>query len=495
MQKRFDYWVVHFHRSNRGEKHFKCCSAAMEFEAKTEPKVEDGTGEREVREVVEPEVDLLVQPIEEIVEAPESVENMPVVAELKRSHTMQRESLGLLRQPIVTMRLAVLSLHNQCRLLWIHVLSHHVRVVAAGMLTIAIIIALAVIDGPHEYYVREAIAYFRFAVWWIGLGVASSIGLGSGLHTFVLYLGPHIAMFALRAIQCGRVDFKAVGYDTPQWGFPSSWQHKSCSELGEPMFPRHPADGLESYVVPIFKVLLQVQLEAVLWGVGTAIGELPPYFVSRAARLSGEKVKELEDLVNLPEEQDNPSLYNRLKVWGLRRFSKLGFFAILIFASVPNPLFDLAGLMCGHFLVPFWKFFLATLIGKAVIKTHIQTVFVILACNPHVLEVLEAGLAWVIYHLPFLNRLSPRIMAAVGTAKDKLSGTSSAALPVKSGFSVAFLWNTVVQLMMAGFVASIVTATAQGYLMERQKQEVAILVEKLKRKKQQDQEQELQLDR
>lgn len=402
--------------------------------------------------------------------------NLPQVSKLKREHTLQRERVSLVRRPISTIRLAILSLLNQCRNLWIHVLSHHLRVVAAALLANVILIALAVVEGPHEYYVREAMAYFRFALWWIGLGVASSIGLGSGLHTFVLYLGPHIAMFAVRASQCGRVDFKAVNYDTPQWGFPSSWQHKECSELGPPLFPRQ---GLDSYVVPVLKVLLQVQLEAVLWGVGTAIGELPPYFVSRAARLSGEKLKELEELVNLPEVQDHPSLYNRLKVWGLRRFSQLGFFAILLFASVPNPLFDLAGLMCGHFLVSFWKFFLATLIGKAVIKTHIQTLSVIFACNPHVLEALEVGMAWVITHLPFLNRHSPRIMAAVGTAKDKLSGNVGVSEAVKGGFSVGSVWNTVVQLMMAGFVASIITASAQGYLMEQQKQEVAALEKRL----------------
>jgi hypothetical protein len=73
----------------------------------------------------------------------------------------------------------------------------------------------------------------------------------------------------------------------------------------------------------------------------------------------------------------------------------LGFFGILIFASVlplhfffpflfsfplmlivraqvPNPLFDLAGITCGHFLVPFMTFFGATLIGKAFFKAHIQ---------------------------------------------------------------------------------------------------------------------------
>lgn len=44
--------------------------------------------------------------------------------------------------------------------------------------------------------------------------------------------------------------------------------------------------------------------------------------------------------------------------------------------QVPNPLFDLAGIMCGQFGIPFWKFFLATVIGKAIIKTHLQVCYV-----------------------------------------------------------------------------------------------------------------------
>ena len=40
--------------------------------------------------------------------------------------------------------------------------------------------------------------------------------------------------------------------------------------------------------------------------------------------------------------------------------------------QIPNPLFDLAGITCGHFLIPFWTFFGATLIGKAVFKMLIQ---------------------------------------------------------------------------------------------------------------------------
>ncbi|KAF8113156.1 hypothetical protein N665_0055s0021 [Sinapis alba] len=47
--------------------------------------------------------------------------------------------------------------------------------------------------------------------------------------------------------------------------------------------------------------------------------------------------------------------------------------------------FDLIGIMCGQFEKPFWEHFLATLIGKAIIKTHIQTVFIICICNNQLL--------------------------------------------------------------------------------------------------------------
>ena len=43
-----------------------------------------------------------------------------------------------------------------------------------------------------------------------------------------------------------------------------------------------------------------------------------------------------------------------------------------VILQIPNPLFDLAGITCGHFLVPFWTFFGATILGKAVVKMHIQ---------------------------------------------------------------------------------------------------------------------------
>ena len=45
-----------------------------------------------------------------------------------------------------------------------------------------------------------------------------------------------------------------------------------------------------------------------------------------------------------------------------------GFVGILVLAAWPNAAFDLCGICCGHFLMPFWDFFGATFIGKAILK-------------------------------------------------------------------------------------------------------------------------------
>ena len=40
--------------------------------------------------------------------------------------------------------------------------------------------------------------YLAWCAWWVGLGILSSVGLGTGLHTFLLYLGPHIAAVTVK---------------------------------------------------------------------------------------------------------------------------------------------------------------------------------------------------------------------------------------------------------------------------------------------------------
>ena len=74
---------------------------------------------------------------------------------------------------------------------------------------------------------------------------------------------------------------------------------------------------------------------------------------------------------------------------------KYGFWAILVCASIPNPLFDLAGITSGHFRIPFRTFFSATVIGKAVIKVHLQMFFIIAIFRKETLDMLISGVEWV----------------------------------------------------------------------------------------------------
>ncbi|XVE89681.1 hypothetical protein DITRI_Ditri20bG0015500 [Diplodiscus trichospermus] len=330
--------------------------------------------------------------------------------------------------------------------------------------------------GGHHEMIQELIHYVRFGVWWLTLGVASSIGLGSGLHTFVLYLGPHIAFFTIKAVQCGRVDLKSSLYDTIQLNIGPSWLNKNCSEYGPPLFPSEHGSR-----VPLSSILPQVQLEAILWGIGTALGELPPYFISRAARISGSKLDIMNDFDSSSRE-DGSNTANHLKkieYWLLSHSQYLNFFTILVLASVPNPLFDLAGIMCGQFGIPFWKFFLATLLGKAIIKTHIQTVFIISVCNYQLLDFIENELIRVLSFIPGVATILPDLIKKLHTIRDKYMSPSpqgSSNIKVKRwDLSLASIWNTVVWLMLLNFFIKMVTATARNFLQEQQEKELITL--------------------
>ncbi|KAK8555208.1 hypothetical protein V6N13_037435 [Hibiscus sabdariffa] len=218
-------------------------------------------------------------------------------------------------------------------------------------------------------------------------------------------------------MQCGRVDLKSAPYDTIQLNRSPSWLDKSCSEFGTPLF-----SSSHGSRVPISSILPQVQMEAILWGLGTAIGELPPYFISRAASLSGSKFNAMEELDAASSENNGviATRLNQIKRWLLSHSQHMNFFTILVLASVPNPLFDLAGIMCGQFGIPFWKFFLATLIGKAIIKTHIQTVFIISVCNNQLLDWIENELIRVLSSLvPGFDSYLPTLTAKLHAVKEK----------------------------------------------------------------------------
>lgn len=384
------------------------------------------------------------------------------------------EHLSLTNQPLKTVKffgLAVLKCLQQFSVNAIKCSLVVILLAAAGG------IFLLTRGGAYEETlqpVQEIVSYLRFGLWWLVLGVASSIGLGSGLHTFVLYLGPHIALFTIKSVSCGRVDIKSAPYDTIQLRSGPSWLDKDCSEFGPPLF------SLPGVRVPLTSILNQVQLEAILWGIGTALGELPPYFISRAACISGSDGELMEDLDSASKE-DSGIISNHLKQikkWLISNRQYLNFFTILLLASVPNPLFDLAGIMCGQFGIPFWKFFTATLIGKAIIKTHIQTAFIISVCNNQLLDLIENQLVRVLGLIPGFASFLPNLISKLHIAKEKYMAASPPVSSVKAkkwDLSLGSVWNTVVWLMLLNFSAKIVNTTAKGYLREQQEKELAAL--------------------
>lgn len=75
------------------------------------------------------------------------------------------------------------------------------------------------------------------------------------------------------------------------------------------------------------------------------------------------------------EELDPNSFTNRMKKKAYDFVEKYGFIAIIIASALPNVLFDVTGLASGLLEVPFYTFFLATFIGKVIVKANLQVEF------------------------------------------------------------------------------------------------------------------------
>jgi membrane protein YqaA with SNARE-associated domain len=79
-------------------------------------------------------------------------------------------------------------------------------------------------------------------------------------------------------------------------------------------------------------------------GLGSAMGELTGYL----AGVGGRAVVE------------NRELYNRIEKW----MHKYGMLVIFVLGLVPNPAFDVGGMIAGTLKMPVWKFLLAAWAGK-----------------------------------------------------------------------------------------------------------------------------------
>ncbi|CAE7569935.1 VMP1 [Symbiodinium natans] len=124
--------------------------------------------------------------------------------------------------------------------------------------------------------------------------------------------------------------------------------------------------------VTFLNLWAKVTIPCMLWGFGTAVGELPPYLVSKAARLSGSTDEEFAK--EMEEAKGKTDLFSRMKLWTVNFTEKHGFLGIFLLASWPNAAFDMCGMCCGYLMMPFWTFFIATALGKGVVKVNGQAV-------------------------------------------------------------------------------------------------------------------------
>lgn len=368
-------------------------------------------------------------------------------SEKRQKDREERLSLVLWRRPIVTLHYFLLetliTLKEWASKLWRRRGSVFLFLILCSLFSLAYSV-----EGAHQKFVQYLEKRFLWCAYWLGLGILSSVGLGTGLHTFLLYLGPHIASVTLAAYECGSTDFP------------------------EPPYPDQivcPEDGGVEGSISLWSIMSKVRLEACMWGAGTAIGELPPYFMARAARLSGadpddEDYEEFEEMLEQAESAQD--FVSRAKLGVQNMVQKVGFFGILACASIPNPLFDLAGITCGHFLVPFWTFFGATLIGKAIVKMHIQKLFVIITFSKHIVEQMVSLIGSVPRVGPALQKPFSEYLEA---QRSKLHHQTAEGTPSGENW-LSWVFEKVVLVMVCYFVCSIINSMAQSYAKRLQQQ-------------------------
>eukprot|EP01135_Chromosphaera_perkinsii_P010531 Nk52_evm41s2152 gene=Nk52_evmTU41s2152 len=366
-----------------------------------------------------------------------------------------RKKITLWSSPFTTVSFFLRESMYQFQLLLLWALENSLVV---GSLTacIAIFLGFYMTPGKHQVYMEVFDFWLYLSCWWVGLGILSSVGLGTGLHTFLLYLGPFIAKTTMAAWECGSVNFATAGEEA--FVCPSSGDDE----------------------VSFWQILGKVRFEAFMWGAGTAIGELPPYFVARAARISGEEDEEIMEELNEIEEIQNAknmSLFMKMKKGVHDLVNKVGFFGILLCASIPNPLFDLAGITCGHFLIPFTTFFGATLIGKAVIKTHIQMISVIMVFSKQYFEMI---IALVEKTVPVLRGPIEDWLLKQRNTFHRMPG--HAVVEEKQKSIISTLWDTILIVMLGYFVVSIVNSMAQTSAKRRDDDAIRLLEGKQRRR-------------
>ncbi|KAF7458917.1 vacuole membrane protein, VMP1 like integral membrane protein [Cryptosporidium felis] len=272
-----------------------------------------------------------------------------------------------------------------------------------------VIIGLSKCNETLRLFIHEYV-YINLmnSIWWVGLGFLSSVGLGCGIHTGLLFLFPHIYSVIKTAESYNTLNFDPR---TNMWSSILNPGDLFIVSSGE--FNKNNTDP------SLISILLKLLPYGFLWGFGTALGELPPYAAAYAAsksrrnnRLrelkrkkeertevladcsgkdsrstSGETFDTFETNSELLLDEDNNDAsknngfkqyaFNLMKKCIITLIDKFGGYGVFILSCWPNLMFDLCGIICGHYLMNFWTFFIPLVIGKGIVKVFFQTILLL----------------------------------------------------------------------------------------------------------------------
>mgnify|MGYP000847479846 CR=1 FL=1 len=163
--------------------------------------------------------------------------------------------VNLFKRPLLTLNHFFGSIFDGLFVLSRAISHHRVSVAAIVLPTVA---GLA-LSGSLRFWAL-------YATWWIGLGVLSSIGLGTGMHSGILFLFPHIMRVCLAAEVCHSLDFDS-SHDI--WFRGEAWGSFLCDAPDED----DAIIGASLPTVRMWEIFARVALPCLLWGAGTALGD------------------------------------------------------------------------------------------------------------------------------------------------------------------------------------------------------------------------------
>ena len=205
---------------------------------------------------------------------------------------------------------------------------------------------------PELYSLCELIGY---CLYWLMLGVLSSIGFGTGLQTGILFVFPYIIN-----------DYN------------------------------HHFNPLLSDRTNIYNSYYRCFPRVVIWGVGSALGELPPFIIARGLNYKDSgSFTTLSKLIGIDSNKIKNSIGNIISKFKDNR--KYSFFSILIFSAYPNAIFDMCGIAAGMVGLDLYEFIIPTIIGKGLIKTPVQLFLVLYSYVSYGQSITQIELGYLYY--------------------------------------------------------------------------------------------------